>query len=452
LERIARSFIQTALSLYEQAGMDGKVSDLLMKYSIILKPVRLGTNFIGSRRSSGRRSRSVGNYSQTSEIDLFSQMDMEKRGSTTREIMDIDISTVLKVTNSITNETDLDKLVSKILKQLMNNTGATRAIIFINDEGNLQLEKILTPEETETPRTSDPDLLAPMSLINYVFRTGEAKVYADGPKDAFTLNDPYFELYRPRSIATCPIKHQKVTTGIVYLENRLQSNTFTVTRMNLVKSLMASASISISNTQLLQKNIQLSRALHDSHQRSPTNATVQTPIQKVLAAIAAVKGRFDPGDPVIETLDGILATLTSDGLFSANLGEANDREGKSIDIDTKNWIENSLLMTSKRIHQSNEQLFTLNHERSLQDFQKVDMEIAACKDTRDFLEISGTMDFDVFKLAELTEGQPLFFLSFHLLSKYRIIDALNLKVDNVQGYFRILEKSYNNMPYHHRLN
>ncbi|KAI8611413.1 hypothetical protein BC830DRAFT_1068825, partial [Chytriomyces sp. MP71] len=55
---------------------------------------------------------------------------------------------------------------------------------------------------------------------------------------------------------------------------------------------------------------------------------------------------------------------------------------------------------------------------------------------------------DVFRLGELTNGQPLCFLSMHLLQYYGLIEYFNIDVEVAKSFFREVEANYRNLSYH----
>ncbi|KAJ3271706.1 tRNA N6-adenosine threonylcarbamoyltransferase [Terramyces sp. JEL0728] len=448
-KRIAKVFLLSAFSLWEQWGCEGKAIEMQLKYAETVKFPSTG------RRISTHRKSRYSTKETVSDMDLASEG--QKSNINSRKPMDIDINTVIKVTNSITNETDIDALVNKIVGHLVSNTGATKAMFFIVEKGNLKLRKIISSDSSDG--TSE---ISPTSLLNYVFRTQEAKVYFDTPTDSNLTSDQYFEVNQPKSILCCPIKHQNIVTGVVYLENRLQSGSFNNTRVNLVKSLMAPVSISIANAQLLEKNKELAQALQNSNKnQNAPKYNVETPMQKVLDAINTVKTRFDPNDPIVNTLDVILSTLISDGLFAANLGEVNDKDGKGIDQDTKTWIESSLLMTKNLKISDKRESATLprkiNSKTNLDlEIQQQPMILPAISQTN-ISEINAELEkcisaeFDCFKLAEITDGSPLCFLTLHLLQKYGLFETFSLNTTVTQTFLERVESSYNKLPYHNSI-
>jgi hypothetical protein len=455
--KISNTFMTDAILFWDIWGSDSKAAMLERKYIPIIKSDTSGLSNLFKRNSTTpARSRSH----RRSKANSVSRKDRKEDDTGTispRALVDIDINTVIQVSNSITNETNLEILLDTILRHLMNNTGATRAVIFVNEGPRLKLQKVLNIDGMVVLTNQDLELVAPLSLSNYVFRTQESKVFSEPPTDNYLVGDPYITAFKPISILCCPIKHQNIITGVIYLENRIQRGTFTSARVDLVKSLMASASISIANAQLSKKNEELSLALEKSKKEGQLLYNVETPLQKVFDAIKIVKERFDDDDPILKTLDVILSTLASDGLFSANLGEANDKDGKGIDLDTKNWIENSLLMTNTnssavRSRQNSRQNIAVKSSVIFEKSGEITLPNAPARidEINAVLELSGCEKFDCFKLAEITENRPLYFLTTHLLAKYKLIDAFQLDHSYTHNFLQKIDSSYNKVPFHNR--
>lgn len=150
-------------------------------------------------------------------------------------------------------------------------------------------------------------------------------------------------------------------------------------------------------------------------------------MQKVLDALTTLKERFNPLDSSSQLIDNVLSFLTSDDLFHANLGEVNDQDGKEIDKDTKNWIESSLLMTKTGNLVSdklNSVPKTLDKLKSVNKWSQSSKKNKIAID--EMLRLSCSPTFDCFGLNQITDGQPLCFLSIHILKKFHLNEIFNL--------------------------
>ena len=388
-----------------------------------------------------------------------------------RTPIDLDVNTVLQVAKTIANETDLDTLIDTIVDHLLRNTGSTKALFFLNEGDELKLHSETDVEsEDEDLETSESsmDERAPWSILNYVKRTKESQLFAETPTTGIFATDAYLEQKKPKSILCCPVKYQNNLIGVIYLENKHQSNAFSPAAEDMVKSIMGSASVSIENTRLNKKNLELTEALMGDSENEDSTAPkyqIDAPIQKAIESIKSVKERFRADDPMIKTLDTILFTLASDGLFSADLDNSNDQHGKGIDLDTKDWIQTSLMQKSsiEKPKEANNKLKKNTSSRrpsllTVGSFSRGiptkidDSKLSPLKldEVGSYLMESNTSEFDVFKLNDLTNGAPLYHLTTYVMKKHGLFAHFDLNEAYVHNFMEKIESSYHKNPYHNR--
>ncbi len=174
----------------------------------------------------------------------------------------LDLTTVLKASQAISGEIKLEKLLQKLMKIVIENAGAQKGFLILNNEGNLFIEAqakvdndkvtILQsiPMESIEPKKSIPIL--PTTIINYVAHSQEYLVLNDAASEGQFINDPYIIATQSKSILCSPLLNQGKLSGIVYLENDLTTGAFTTERVELVNILSAQAAISIDNSRLYQ--------------------------------------------------------------------------------------------------------------------------------------------------------------------------------------------------------
>ena len=106
----------------------------------------------------------------------------------------LDIVRVIKISQAISSEIVLDKLLSKLMKILMENAGAKRGVLllliedelFNRAEANLDSEAVVV-QETQVNECED----LPLTVINYVERSRQDVVLGNAfAEDRFTT-DPY---------------------------------------------------------------------------------------------------------------------------------------------------------------------------------------------------------------------------------------------------------------------
>ena len=172
----------------------------------------------------------------------------------------LDLTTVIKASQAISGEIQLENLLHNLMKILIENAGAQIGFLILNYQGSWVIEaqgkidsnqvNILQsiPIEFVDPETSIPVL--PTTIINYVLRTQENIVLKDATHQGQFINDPYIIARQNKSILCTPLINQGQLRGIIYLENNLTTGVFTSKRVELLNILSAQAAISIDNSRL----------------------------------------------------------------------------------------------------------------------------------------------------------------------------------------------------------
>jgi predicted ATPase/signal transduction histidine kinase/tRNA A-37 threonylcarbamoyl transferase component Bud32 len=195
----------------------------------------------------------------------------------------LDLSTVIKASQAISEELVFDKLLNKLMHIVMENAGAQTGLLILQKAEKLLVVAKATMAEEKVivlpfvAVEKRPDL--PLSVINYVARTQKTIVLDDASQERLFTEDPYIVKKKPKSIVGLPIIYQGKLTGILYLENRLTSRAFTEQKLQILSLLCAQISISIENSNLyqyLQSNLQeleiKNRALKASETREREKA------------------------------------------------------------------------------------------------------------------------------------------------------------------------------------
>ena len=174
----------------------------------------------------------------------------------------LDLNTVLKASQAISGEIKLEKLLQNLMKIAIENAGAQKGFLILNNQGNwvieaqgtVDSEKITIlqsiPIESINSETSIPIL--PTTIINYVARSQEDLVLNNAIAEGQFINDPYIIAHQSKSILCTPLLNRGQLRGIVYLENNLTTSAFTAERVELLNILSAQAAISIDNSRLYQ--------------------------------------------------------------------------------------------------------------------------------------------------------------------------------------------------------
>jgi PAS domain S-box-containing protein len=187
----------------------------------------------------------------------------------------LDFSTVLKASQVLSGEIVLDTLLSKLMTIVIENAGAQKGYLLLDNNGRLSIEAAGAVDQVDPvvlqaiPLASAAYGAAPIlpaAIINYVARTRDIVVLSEASREGQFSQDTYVAAHRPQSILCLPLLNQGKLIGILYLENNLTSGAFTPDRLEVLRLLAAQAAISIENARLytdLTQNEQKYRALFE---------------------------------------------------------------------------------------------------------------------------------------------------------------------------------------------
>ncbi len=227
---IAKAYFQEARYGYLRWSAVGKAKDLETQYNMIL-----GGNFAKIDQGVSAR-------------NIFPKKDLYQAGDT------FDLNSVIKVAQAISKEIETEKLLTKIMKIVLENAGAQRGFLLFEDNKELviQAEGDL---ETNTVNVLHPSPVSEQrdiskSIINYVARTCESVILNNAACEGSFKNDPHIQQEKTKSVMCMPISFKSRLIGILYMENNLIDGAFTSERMQIIKLLINQIPISLENAKL----------------------------------------------------------------------------------------------------------------------------------------------------------------------------------------------------------
>ena len=166
----------------------------------------------------------------------------------------VDLTTVIQVSQAISGEIVLERLIETLMQTALTHAGAERGILILTQESKqwIAAEATTSGETTSVELREDPvdPAALPESVLTAVARTQESVIL----DDAVVLNhfsaDSYFRRQPTRSLLCLPVASRAKLTGLLYLENNRAPGVFTAARVTLLKFLASQAAMSIENTRL----------------------------------------------------------------------------------------------------------------------------------------------------------------------------------------------------------
>ncbi len=169
----------------------------------------------------------------------------------------LDISTFIKSATTISGEMVLSKLLSVLLKIVMENAGAQRGLLLLSDNNELFVEancdfKSQEEEILQHIPAFGSGLLAE-SIVKFAMRTKQNLVITDATNNEHFMADAYVNKHHLHSVMCIPIINQNKFIGLLYLENQSTIGAFTQDRVELLSLLSSQIAISIDNSMLYEK-------------------------------------------------------------------------------------------------------------------------------------------------------------------------------------------------------
>ena len=166
----------------------------------------------------------------------------------------LDLATVIKVSEAVSGEMVLEKLIDTLMRTAIEQAGADRGLLILSHGTEPRIEaEATTRGDSVVVQLHDPTVTAallPESVLHYVLRTRECAVLDDAAVQPPFATDPYVNQRQARSILCLPLINHAKLIGVLYLENTLTPHVFAPARIPVLKLLASQAAIALENAAL----------------------------------------------------------------------------------------------------------------------------------------------------------------------------------------------------------
>ena len=208
-------------------------------------------------------------------LDGATDMNAAITTSTINTADTLDMASILKATQAISSEIVLEKLLEKLVGIVLESSGAQKVFfimkkgsdLIIEAAGSIEDGKIAIMQAVPVQQSAE----IPVSIINYVSRTGKSVVLDNAATSDKFIADAYIAATKPKSVLCIPIINKGGIIGFLYIENNSLSGAFTTERIKILSILSSQLAISIENANLYshldelvqERTSKLSEALED---------------------------------------------------------------------------------------------------------------------------------------------------------------------------------------------
>ena len=239
----------------------------------------------------------------------------------------IDLLAVLKASQALSSETDLEQLREQVVGILTAMTGSTSVTVLLKNQAGAW-ELPVGAASAGDPGPGDLATQVPLTVVRFAERAGEPVVLADVGRDQRFFTDPYLARSATGSLLVVPIHSRGEPRVMLVLENRLHRGVFSPERMDAVMLIAGQLAVSfdtaVARRQLQQeadRRLQLLDTLRARELLLETLLAIQrdishrVPLQTVLDAVTAGASSVLGGEYVAlvlaEPSSGTLARIPS---------------------------------------------------------------------------------------------------------------------------------------------
>lgn len=231
-DAVASAYFTNARACYLYWGATAKVRDLQTRYPHL--------------------------FLRQNDKEEVSPVEPETSSSSTQNRLDL--ASIFKASQAISDEIQMASLLNKIIKILTENAGAEAGYLLLYQGNKLIIEAVNYIECVNyIPRQAKENL--PESLINYVARTQSTVVLDNAVEAGEFMQDSCITRRQIKSLLCMPILNQAKLIGILYLENNLATAVFTPARLKVLHLLTSQAAISLENARLYAEKEQYAQTL-----------------------------------------------------------------------------------------------------------------------------------------------------------------------------------------------
>jgi len=166
----------------------------------------------------------------------------------------LDLATVIDVSQTVSGEMVLEKLLDTLMRTAVKHAGAERALLILSRGAEQRIAaEAVTSNDAVVVHLRDElvtSSLLPETVLRHVMQSRESVILDDAANLNPFSTDPYIAQRHARSVFCVPLTNQAKFIGVLYLENSLAPRVFAPARTAVLKLLASQAAMALENTQL----------------------------------------------------------------------------------------------------------------------------------------------------------------------------------------------------------
>ncbi|MEO5369481.1 MAG: AAA family ATPase [Magnetococcus sp. DMHC-1] len=247
-DHLAGHYVRDALHAYQRWGAMAKVRHLEKKFPQYLL--------------------------RTSHLETRTSLSSTKSGEENTTIL-LDLPSVIRASQVIFSETNLPRLLERLMLLALENAGAERGCLVLVEDQHLLLEVEADVQSGQTrfwnsrPLAEIPDAEQPVppEILYFAMRTLEAVVLDDAGQERQFAQAAYIATRRPKSVLCVPLVQSNQVIGAIYLENNLLNGAFPPRRVEMMRLMGTQAAMAIATARYTTRLLESQAALTHSREK-----------------------------------------------------------------------------------------------------------------------------------------------------------------------------------------
>ena len=176
----------------------------------------------------------------------------------------LDFISIIKASQLISGDIDLEKFLAKMMKIVIETAGAERGVFLLMEEGKLFIQaeykidgEITTLQAIPFEAWTNGVCMA----VEYVKRTQKSLILDNAIEDKQFKTDPYVLTHQVKSLFCMSIIKHHALKGMLYLENNLSANVFVSDRVQTLMFLGNQIATSLENIKYFKEQLKASEKI-----------------------------------------------------------------------------------------------------------------------------------------------------------------------------------------------
>ncbi|MBN1315507.1 MAG: SpoIIE family protein phosphatase [Anaerolineales bacterium] len=167
------------------------------------------------------------------------------------------LATLFEIAQTLNSSLDLDEVLNLVIDQVTTITGAERGFLMLRENDGRMSFRVARGIDRQ--QIEDPSFQVSRSVVNRVAATGEPVLTDNAAEDSRFSGLQSIVLKGLRSILCVPLRLKGRTTGLVYVDNRLQAGIFDKGDLDLLAAIASQAAVAIENARLYRVAVEKGR-------------------------------------------------------------------------------------------------------------------------------------------------------------------------------------------------